>query len=876
MKRSIFKRIIIIATVTLFLAVQVTAFEEKTPTKFETQSQIPTWDGSVSTQFAGGSGTEDDPYLITTPAELAYLSHEVNNSHRDFYNEYFLLASDLDLSGLEWIPIGNYEYLGGENNLSPFCGNFDGNGYVISGLFSSSLNYRTGTMGLFGLTAGGRIENLGVTGAIESFGSGTPDAIGGLIAINLNTDVYRCFSDVDILFAQVRISHMLPTPTVGGLIGALGGQGDSLLDLSMLKADVSITESFSSGNITLVGSDAYGGGLLGSISFSYEYIDFSTTVSDCYATGDITRAYMAPDFDYSAVIEKLISQGRNASIRRSYYGGSYLNYHAPVGTTNIIFILEGNVSSLYEDCAINSTTVPNTVQYPGVTNLNFASMSGTAAVSNMSALDYDDIWIVSADGYYPQLRCFAENENPKIREISLTSAEAKSAVRERDSSVIGTINGLGYPPSYGLDMMFSLDSNYNAIILPTEEQLRYLCLFSKVKTQEQNSISNRFRTIAFTYNATEHWQLGQSRDWSTSVRFKPEWVNYVDGPLRFKTAQIKPFQYRELIKHVVVEASRDLFLSMKDYKGDFFFTLSDLTQYVNGFEIIIQGDPNSNSADDTSQGLTNATAYGLMRVAVDAGLTPSELVNTNPSTIALLCEMLEDGTARIIPFSTGHFGMFGGDSIMGTSKAIVFKPGVYAMKFVNPSSFSDTRGLWMEKSVSELTVRGVVNGVGKDLFEPNSPLTRAHFVTMLMRLLDYKLDTAVQFDNHESIPEWARNFAEQALELGIIGGSEFNSNEAITREEMFLILNNAIEIFEIPVTELNWYELEQLSEFADWNDVSPENTEIIERLINNGLIKGDGNQLRPQDGLTRAEGCQVLLNLIDRSLTEWYLDIMVS
>jgi len=108
-KRSIFKRIIIIATVTLFLAVQVTAFEEKTPTKFETQSQIPTWDGSVSTQFAGGSGTEDDPYLITTPAELAYLSHEVNNSHRDFYNEYFLLASDLDLSGLEWIPIGNYD-----------------------------------------------------------------------------------------------------------------------------------------------------------------------------------------------------------------------------------------------------------------------------------------------------------------------------------------------------------------------------------------------------------------------------------------------------------------------------------------------------------------------------------------------------------------------------------------------------------------------------------------------------------------------------------------------------------------------------------------------------------------------------------------------
>ena len=36
------------------------------------------WDGSVATSFAGGSGTQDDPYLISNGAELAYLAQITN------------------------------------------------------------------------------------------------------------------------------------------------------------------------------------------------------------------------------------------------------------------------------------------------------------------------------------------------------------------------------------------------------------------------------------------------------------------------------------------------------------------------------------------------------------------------------------------------------------------------------------------------------------------------------------------------------------------------------------------------------------------------------------------------------------------------------
>ena len=38
-----------------------------------------TWDGSVATAFAGGTGAAEDPYQISSGAELAYLASAVNS-----------------------------------------------------------------------------------------------------------------------------------------------------------------------------------------------------------------------------------------------------------------------------------------------------------------------------------------------------------------------------------------------------------------------------------------------------------------------------------------------------------------------------------------------------------------------------------------------------------------------------------------------------------------------------------------------------------------------------------------------------------------------------------------------------------------------------
>ena len=60
--------------------------------------------------YAGGSGTKNDPYLISNDKELAKLARDVNNGNTSqaFLGKYFKLTADIDLSGGIWMPIGKY------------------------------------------------------------------------------------------------------------------------------------------------------------------------------------------------------------------------------------------------------------------------------------------------------------------------------------------------------------------------------------------------------------------------------------------------------------------------------------------------------------------------------------------------------------------------------------------------------------------------------------------------------------------------------------------------------------------------------------------------------------------------------------------------
>ena len=55
------------------------------------------WDGTSDTSYEGGSGTENDPYQIATPEQLAYLREKVMHGEK-YENTYFILTNDLKMN----------------------------------------------------------------------------------------------------------------------------------------------------------------------------------------------------------------------------------------------------------------------------------------------------------------------------------------------------------------------------------------------------------------------------------------------------------------------------------------------------------------------------------------------------------------------------------------------------------------------------------------------------------------------------------------------------------------------------------------------------------------------------------------------------------
>ena len=128
------------------------------------------WVGNIAEKFAGGTGTESDPYQISNGAELAYLAQQVN-AGESYSDKYFTLTADIRLnndavptSGNQWTPIGKPGKF--RQSPSPFSGAFDGQGHTVSGLYI--IESAATCQGLFGyIGTGATVQNLIVTGTVS-------------------------------------------------------------------------------------------------------------------------------------------------------------------------------------------------------------------------------------------------------------------------------------------------------------------------------------------------------------------------------------------------------------------------------------------------------------------------------------------------------------------------------------------------------------------------------------------------------------------------------------------------------------------------------------------------------------------------------------
>ena len=104
----------------------------------------PTWYDCRASDFGGGSGTKEDPWVLRTAEQLALLAYYVNTDVLDLSNRYFVLGDNIDLSSrkaqaddgtyqtLSWVPIGTGGYSGNHYSFEGTLSN--PNGYVIKNM----------------------------------------------------------------------------------------------------------------------------------------------------------------------------------------------------------------------------------------------------------------------------------------------------------------------------------------------------------------------------------------------------------------------------------------------------------------------------------------------------------------------------------------------------------------------------------------------------------------------------------------------------------------------------------------------------------------------------------------------------------------------
>lgn len=227
------------------------------------------WDGKTVSTSLKGTGSAEDPILIESAADLAYLSNQVNKG-TSYEGKYITQTADIDLGGKEWTPIGHCS--DDKKTRIPFSGVYDGKNHKVTGLsIKSSYALDTGLFGYVSSTAKtvAGIANLTVEGEIR-LDAPKSVGVGGLVGRICREEdvglkeiyVINCTSNVDI-----TIINCANQPRVGGVFGYCNlTTVENVINNGSISVKTKATSRI--------------GGIFGEIT--------SSTVLSCVNNGDIT------------------------------------------------------------------------------------------------------------------------------------------------------------------------------------------------------------------------------------------------------------------------------------------------------------------------------------------------------------------------------------------------------------------------------------------------------------------------------------------------------------------------------------------------------------------------------------------------------------
>lgn len=377
-----------------------------------------------------------------------------------YLNGDFILMNDIDLSGVNWNPIGI--------NSAPFTGHLDGNGHKISNLTIDTSNYTNrSSFGLFGYISFATFEDL----VIEDFEFTSENIektyyVGALAGIDL-TDLSSSTNEEPLIkgittsgsYVVAKQSSSYPV-YAGGLFGKV-----SFEIISNCKNFIGITNaSYAGGLLGKCGTAFYAsessnkaditsvqaaGGLVGSV-------DYYAVITLCYNTGNITSTTDNTFLGAGGLIGCCYSTGGEAlpsvEISESYNrgnisapcAGGLLGVTYEIKLTNVynagsvsgnkysgsIFAYSsvGSVKQCLGSGSVSGSAVKSTIGY-GLTNVtftdcyhtfsstsNFGKVTGTYISSKYGSTTYTDnmFWKAYNESTGKGSWIFSDNDYPKL------------------------------------------------------------------------------------------------------------------------------------------------------------------------------------------------------------------------------------------------------------------------------------------------------------------------------------------------------------------------------------------------------------------------------------------------------------------------------
>jgi hypothetical protein len=181
-------------------------------------------------------------------------------------------------------------------------------------------------------------------------------------------------------------------------------------------------------------------------------------------------------------------------------------------------------------------------------------------------------------------------------------------------------------------------------------------------------------------------------------------------------------------------------------------------------------------------------------------------------------------------------------------------------------TFTDLEGYqWAKMQIEALAEKGIIKGTSETTFSPGLNITRADFICLLVRALDFDAEADSDFSDVSTSDYFYKEVC-IAKKLGVVegvGDNRLMPRENISRQDMMVCVSRAMKIAGMKLDE----SASDLSMFSDAGEVAKYASIPAAQLVKEEIILGSNGMINPKGTATRAETAVIIYRILNRKIT---------